>query len=199
MKLSNKFTLSRILLSPVFFILYFFPIWTDGLFAKASMCIALPLLAFMEFTDFLDGFTARKYNLVSDFGKHFDPFADVVEHMSTFVCLMSSISGKGYMPVIIFILILYREMTMNFLRMVAATKGTAIPARKGGKFKTVMYVAAGFYGFALETLVRWNFVPDFFPVLKIVAVVLFVICLICCYASFIDYLVHFGKILKEEK
>lgn len=199
MKLSNKFTLSRIVLAPVFFLLYFIPIWTNGVFSKASLCIALPLLAFMEFTDYLDGHYARKKNEVSDFGKHFDPFADVIVHMSTFVCLMSSVSGKSYMPVIIFILILYREMTMNFLRMVAATKGTSIPARKGGKFKTVMYVFSGFYGFALELLVRWEIVPDFFPILKIVALVFFGICLVCCYASFIDYIIHFGKILKEEK
>lgn len=196
MKLSNKFTLSRILLAPVFFILYFVPIWF-GKFNELSMIIAIPLLAFMEFTDYLDGHYARKHNEVSDFGKLFDPFADVMVHLSTFVCFLFSVTGKGYMSPLILILILYREMSMTFIRMIATKKGIAIAARKGGKFKTVMYVVAGFYALFLETLVRFNVQLECFDVLRIVCTCLFVICLICSYASFIDYLKHFGKVLKE--
>jgi CDP-diacylglycerol--glycerol-3-phosphate 3-phosphatidyltransferase len=196
MKLSNKFTLSRILLSPVFFILYFLPIWT-GKFSELSVCIAIPMLAFMEFTDFLDGYYARKHNEVSDFGKIFDPFADVMVHLATFFCFIFSVNTTGYLPPIIFILILYREMTMNFVRMVAMKKGVAIAARKGGKFKTVMYVVAGFYALFLETLARFNVQLECFDVLRIVCTCLFVICLICSYASFIDYIKHFGKVFKE--
>lgn len=196
MKLSNKFTLSRILLAPVFFILYFVPIWF-GKFNELSMIIAIPLLAFMEFTDYLDGHYARKHNEVSDFGKLFDPFADVMVHLSTFVCFLFSVTGKGYMSPLILILILYREMSMTFIRMIATKKGIAIAARKGGKFKTVMYVIAGFYALFLETLVRFNVQLECFDVLRIVCTCLFVICLICSYASFIDYLKHFGKVLKE--
>lgn len=196
MKLSNKFTLSRILLAPVFFILYFVPIWF-GKFNELSMIIAIPLLAFMEFTDYLDGHYARKHNEVSDFGKLFDPFADVMVHLSTFVCFLFSVTGKGYMSPLILILILYREMSMTFIRMIATKKGIAIAARKGGKFKTVMYVIAGFYALFLETLVRFNVQLECFDVLRIVCTCLFVVCLICSYASFIDYLKHFGKVLKE--
>ena len=196
MKLSNKFTLSRILLAPVFFILYFVPIWF-GKFNELSMIIAIPLLAFMEFTDYLDGHYARKHNEVSDFGKLFDPFADVMVHLSTFVCFLFSVTGKGYMSPLILILILYREMSMTFIRMIATKKGIAIAARKGGKFKTVMYVIAGFYALFLETLVRFNVQLECFDVLRIVCTCLFVICLICSYASFIDYLKHFGKVIKE--
>lgn len=196
MKLSNKFTLSRILLAPVFFILYFVPIWF-GKFNELSMIIAIPLLAFMEFTDYLDGHYARKHNEVSDFGKLFDPFADVMVHLSTFVCFLFSVTGKGYMSPLILVLILYREMSMTFIRMIATKKGIAIAARKGGKFKTVMYVVAGFYALFLETLVRFNVQLECFDVLRIVCTCLFVVCLICSYASFIDYLKHFGKILKE--
>ena len=198
MKLSNKFTLTRILLSPVFFILYFLPIWTGGFFAKASVMIAIPLLCFMEFTDFLDGFFARKNNEVSDFGKLFDPFADVIVHMGTFVCFMFSYKAElSYMKPYLFILILYREMTMNFIRMVAVKKGTAIAARKGGKLKTVMYVASGFYALFLETLVRFGIELPNFATLQVVSLILFVICVVLSYVSFIDYLIHFGKLLKE--
>ena len=200
MKLSNRFTFSRIILSPVFFLIYFLPIWLqNATLARISVFISIPLLAFMEFTDYLDGHYARKYNEVSDFGKLFDPFADVMVHLATFLCFMFTFGNYGgYLYPVIFILILYREMTQNFLRMVAASKGTAIAARKGGKIKTVGYVISGFYALFLESLVRLDFVPSFFGTLKIISLVLFIICVIASYASFIDYLIHFGKILKEE-
>ena len=197
MKTSNGFTLTRILFAPVFFILYFIPIWT-GLFTKASLLVAIPLLCFAEFTDFLDGHYARKHNEVSDFGKIFDPFADVILHMTTFVCLMFSVeSATGYTPRFVFILIMYREMSQTFLRMVAAKQGIAIAARKGGKVKTVCYVVSGFYALFLEALVRFEYIPECFGVLKIICTCLFVISLVLSYASFTDYLIHFGKTLKQ--
>ena len=198
MKKSNAFTLSRLLYAPVFFLLYVIPVWT-GKFAALSLIIAIPLLIFAELTDALDGYYARKYNEVSDFGKMFDPFADVMLHVSSFLCFMKSFDPeKGFvLPVWIFVLIFYREFGQNFLRMVAAKKGVAIAARKGGKLKTVMYVAAEFYCVFLELLVRLNFVPDCMGILKYVAIGLFVVCVILSYVSFIDYLIHFGKVLKQ--
>ncbi|MCQ2591262.1 MAG: CDP-diacylglycerol--glycerol-3-phosphate 3-phosphatidyltransferase [Treponema sp.] len=199
MKLSNKFTLTRIVLSPVFFLLYFLPIWTQNpLLAKISVFVAFPLLGFMEFTDYLDGHYARKMNEVSDFGKLFDPFADVIVHLATFVCFMSTYGSYGpYMYPVILVLILYREMSQNFLRMVAVSKGTAIAARKGGKLKTVTYVVSGFYALFLEALVRLDMVPACFSALKIASLVLFILCVVLSYISFIDYLIHFGKVLKQ--
>ena len=197
MKLSNKFTLTRVLFAPIFFLLYFIPIWT-GKFAALSLIIAIPLLAFAEFTDYLDGHYARKHNEVSDFGKMFDPFADVILHLTSFICFVKSYNPElSYMPLVVLMLIFIREFSQNFLRMVSAKKGVAIAARKGGKFKTVMYVVAEFYAVFLELLVRTGNTPDFFGGLKTASLVLFIICVICSYASFIDYLVHFGKILKE--
>ena len=197
MKLSNKFTLTRVLFAPIFFLLYFIPIWT-GKFAAISLIIAIPLLAFAEFTDYLDGHYARKHNEVSDFGKMFDPFADVILHLTSFICFVKSYNPElSYMPLAVLMLIFIREFSQNFLRMVSAKKGVAIAARKGGKFKTVMYVVAEFYAVFLELLIRTENTPDFFGGLKTASLVLFIICVICSYASFIDYLVHFGKILKE--
>ncbi len=197
MKLSNKFTLTRIIFAPIFFLLYFIPIWT-GCGTKISLLIALPCLVFAEFTDYLDGHYARKHNEVSDFGKLFDPFADVVLHLTAFICLMHSVSSQMYfMPVYFFLLIMLREFSQNFLRMVAAKQGTAIAARKGGKLKTVMYIVAEFYGILLELIVRLDVVPQYFSGLRTGAFVLFAICVIFSYASFIDYLIHFGKILKD--
>ena len=169
MKLSNKFTFTRILFAPIFFILYFLPIWT-GCGTKVSLLVAVPCLIFAEFTDYLDGHYARKHNEVSDFGKLFDPFADVVLHLTGFVCLMHSIkSGLSYMPVYFFVLIMLREFSQNFLRMVAAKQGTAIAARKGGKLKTVMYVVSEFYALFLEILVRTEKIPSNWQTLKTIS------------------------------
>ena len=66
-----------------------------------------------------------------------------------------------------------------------------------GKLKTVVYIVAEFYGIFLELLVRLELVPDFFGAMQIGAFALFAICVILSYASFIDYLIHFGKILKD--
>ena len=197
MKLSNKFTFTRIIFAPIFFLLYFIPIWT-GCGTKVSLLIAIPCLVFAEFTDYLDGHYARKHNEVSDFGKLFDPFADVVLHLTGFVCLMHSVKADvSYMPVYFFVLIMLREFSQNFLRMVAAKQGTAIAARKGGKLKTVVYIAAEFYGILLELLVRLDFAPEYFGALKTGSYIFFALCVILSYASFIDYLVRFGKILKD--
>lgn len=206
MKLSNKFTLTRIVIAPIYLLLYFIPIWLSNFFtgawvdvlAKASVCIAIPLLIYGEFTDFLDGYYARKRNEVSDFGKLFDPFADVFLHLSSFVCYMSSYGSQGgYLIPALFILLMWREFGQNFLRMVAAKQGIAIGARKGGKVKTVVYIITSFYMLFLETLVRFGAVPPFFFALKIAGYVLFAICIILSYSSFIDYLIHFGESLKQ--
>lgn len=197
MKLSNKFTLARIIYAPIFLILYFLPIWT-GNNSPVSLYIAIPFLLFAEFTDYLDGHYARKMNEVSDFGKMFDPFADVFLHLSTFVCYMYSAGTiGGYINPAIFILLMWREISQNFLRMVAAKQGIAIAARKGGKLKTVLYIVSGFFALFLETLVRMDFIPDCFATLKAVSLGLFILCVVLSYASFIDYLIHFGKVLKK--
>src|SRR5574344_821841 len=200
MKTSNKFTFARIILSPVFFIIYFLPVWLHAenasVLSAVSMYIAIPLLAFMEFTDYLDGHFARKHNEVSDFGKMFDPFADVFVHLTTFLLFMLT----DYLPPVLFVLILYREFSMNFFRMVAAKKGTAIAARKGGKLKTVTYVVSGFFSLLQEAFVRcgldtlWNINM---PVLHVVGICLYALSVVLAYASFVDYLVHFGKLLKD--
>jgi CDP-diacylglycerol--glycerol-3-phosphate 3-phosphatidyltransferase len=187
MKIADMFTLSRILLSPVFFLLYFIPQWT-GRFSVASVYIMIPLLVFMEFTDFLDGYYARKRNEVSDFGKLFDPFGDVLVHLTIFFCFVLS----GYMPGIIFILILYREFSILFLRLMAVRKGVAIGARKGGKAKTVFYVITGLFSLAIESLRRLSLVlPETAEFLTRIGYLLYIFILLVSYISFCDYLVYF--------
>lgn len=191
MKIADIFTLTRIILAPVFLVIYFIPLWF-GVGEVASVWILIPLIIFAEFTDFLDGYFARKNNQVSDFGKLFDPFADVLLHLTVFFCYTLS----GYVSPFILLLFVYREFGMLFVRLLAAKKGVAIGARKGGKFKTVIYVVAGFFSLFLESARRLGFVlPES---LMYVGYGFYILGLLASYISFIDYLVHFIPVIKKE-
>lgn len=199
MKLSNTFTTMRLVFAPIFFLLYNIPLWTHSeLLCKISSFIMLPLLALFELTDYFDGYFARKNGEVSDFGKLFDPFADVILNLTVFLCATQSVSTEisTYIPLVIFVFILYREFSMNFVRMIAVSKGVAIAARKGGKIKTVFYITSGFFALLIESLLRLNIHIPYLLHFKIVAVILFSICLLLSYISFIDYIKTFCKILK---
>ena len=168
---------------------------------RISAFAMIPLLAVFELTDFFDGYYARKHGDVSDFGKLFDPFADVMLNLTVFICAMSSVNRifGGYMPTVIFVLILYRELSMNFLRMIASKQGVAIAARKGGKCKTVFYIFSGFFALLIESAVRLGYgLGGYLPELHVVTVVLFSICLALSYISFVDYLRNFASILKKD-
>ena len=200
MKTSNKFTTMRVAFAPVFFLIYNIPLWTQSeLLYKISAFCMIPLPALFELTDFFDGYYARKNGEVSDFGKLYDPFADVMLNLTVFLCATKSAAGNSvsYMPLVIFALILYREFSMNFIRMVAVSKGTAIAARKGGKFKTVFYITSGFFMLAVESALRLGFEPACFASLLVVAKILFSVCLVLSYISFIDYIKTFYLLLKN--
>lgn len=193
MKLADFFTALRIFLAPVFLLIYFLP-ELNSVFLQASVYIMIPLLIFTEFTDFLDGFYARKSNNVTDFGKLFDPFADVFLHITTFFCYAIS----GHVSFILVLLFIYREFAMLFLRMIAAKTGVAIGARKGGKFKTVLYVVAGFYSLFLESTIRLGLNSYFEAALWAnIGLALYVFALVASYLSFIDYLFVFIPALKK--
>lgn len=116
MKVSNRFTLARLIFAPVFFLIYSIPVWTkNSTAAFISALIMIPLLAVIQMTDYWDGHYARKNGEVSDFGKLFDPFADVMLNLTAFVCAMNSFDSQmnSYMPALFFILIMYREFSSS--------------------------------------------------------------------------------------
>ncbi len=183
----------------MFLIIYFLPQWFNAangsVFNIVSVCILIPLLTVIELTDYWDGYYARKYNEVSDFGKIFDPFADVFLHLSLFTCFMMD----GYMHPIIYVFIFYREFSMHFFRMVAVKQGVAIAARKGGKTKTVFYVFSCAFSLFIESLVRIGFADKVnIALLKNIGIGLYIVCLILAYVSFFDYLKNFKNILKKD-
>lgn len=139
MNLPNKLTLTRILLVPVFMI---FASLTglsgiaDGSFQPTYYLIAGIVFAAASFTDFLDGHLARKWNMVTDFGKFADPLAD---KLLTTVALIYMMRDGVCSPVVLCI-ILAREFAVSGLRMVAAgaKDGKVIAANMWGKVKTVL-------------------------------------------------------------
>ncbi len=183
MRTADAFTWVRIIFAPIFYVLFMIPEWT-GNFAQITLIILWPLLIFAEITDFLDGFFARKKNEVSDFGKFFDPFADVVLHLTAFFCYASI----GLMPMWALLLIVLREISILFVRLMSQREGVAMGAAMGGKIKTVLYIATGMFSLVYVTLMY--FVSGFTSQLFVdINTVLYVICVLASYASFAHYIV----------
>ena len=130
MNLPNKLTLLRILLIPVFMGVLYWGAATGN--DSIAMWIALAVFIIASFTDLLDGKIARKYNLVTDFGKFADPLAD---KMLTTAAMLWFVEN-GQMPGWALLVVLMREFAVSGLRMVAGPKGKVIAAGKSGKFKT---------------------------------------------------------------
>ncbi len=193
MNLANFFTASRIFLAPIFFLIFFLPD-LRGCSPEVSVYILIPLFIFMEFTDFLDGFFARKLNSVSDFGKLFDPFADVLANLTVLFSFVLS----GYLPSFLFLIILFREMGITFVRSLAAKKGVAIGARKGGKTKTVSYIVSAGFSLMLESAFRLNIsLEPYGSLLRHINLALYVVAVLLSIGSFLDYLLHFSKVLRS--
>lgn len=128
MNLPNKLTLGRICAIPVFIV----ALMMD------QRVLATVLFIAAAFTDFLDGHIARKYGLVSNFGKLMDPLADKLLTMSAFICLVE----LGQIPAWMVIIILGRELIITGMRQVAAAEGIVIAAGWSGKIKTVLQMVA---------------------------------------------------------
>lgn len=128
MNLPNKLTIARIISVPFFIAAYMFGYYI----------LAFILFIAASFTDMLDGKIARKYNLVTNFGKIMDPLADKILVYSAF-CLMVE---DGTVPGWMLIVILAREFAIAGMRTVAASDGTVIAAGMSGKIKTVLQMIA---------------------------------------------------------
>ncbi|MCL1955102.1 MAG: CDP-diacylglycerol--glycerol-3-phosphate 3-phosphatidyltransferase [Spirochaetes bacterium] len=188
MTLANKLTSLRVILTPVFFIVYFLPGFFPSWFSFGSAW-TIPVLwlifIFSEITDLLDGLVARKLNQTSDLGKLFDPFADTLMQITCFLCFVID----GIFPAILFLIVIYREFGILFIRNLMLKKGISLGARKGGKIKTVAYIIAGGAALLTVSLQRLKIFDFLFPYFKTGALVFFIIAIIISIISFIDYLI----------
>ena len=141
MTTANKITLTRICMIP-FFIYFASQPMLSGDFERAivnfptNTIIALVLFCVASFTDFLDGYVARKYNQVTDFGKFVDPLADKLLVTSALVLFVGQGAMAGWMVCVI----IARELIITSLRVVAANKGRVLAATWTGKVKTCVQI-----------------------------------------------------------
>lgn len=125
MNLPNKLTMLRVLLIPVFMVVLYWDF-------PGATWVAVAIFIVASFTDLLDGKIARKYNLVTDFGKFADPLADKMLVTAALLWFVEI----GQMPAWALLIVLVREFAVSGLRMVAADKGRVIAAGWSGKVKT---------------------------------------------------------------
>ena len=178
MNLPNKLTILRVCMIP-FFVLFML---TD-LGGSYSKIIALIIFAVASFTDMLDGKIARKYNLITNFGKFMDPLADRLLVCSALICFVE----MKLLPAWIVIIIISREFIISGFRLVASDGGVVIAASYWGKFKTVSQM--------VMTLLLILHLDN--PAYRILEQVFVYLALALTVISLVDYLVKNKNVLKE--
>ncbi|GHV54107.1 CDP-diacylglycerol--glycerol-3-phosphate 3-phosphatidyltransferase [Spirochaetia bacterium] len=192
MTLADKITASRLVLAPFFFVVYLLPVFFPALFvdgAQWTVPVLWALFIVSEISDMIDGKVARSRKEVSDFGKLFDPFADTLVQITYFLVFVID----GIFPAALFLVILYREFSILFIRNLMLKKGIAMGARMGGKIKTVTYIAAGAVALLAVSAQRLGFDEPVFFVLQRTALIIFLISVIISLVSFADYLSVYRK------
>lgn len=177
MNLPNKLTVLRVIMIPFFVVFMLFDI--SG---APDKWIALVIFCVASFTDLLDGKIARKYNLVTNFGKFMDPLADKLLVCTAMICLVS----MNKLNVIVVIIIIAREFIISGFRLVASDSGIVIAASYWGKFKTVSQMAM------IIVLIA-----DLGGVFAVIGTVLVWISLILTVISLIDYVAKNKQVLTQ--
>ena len=177
MNLPNKLTILRVILIPFFVVFMLFDIT-----GAADQWIALVIFCVASLTDMLDGKIARKYNLVTNFGKFMDPLADKLLVCTALICLTS----MNRLNVIVVLVIIAREFIISGFRLVASDNGIVIAASYWGKFKTVSQMAL------IIVLIM-----DLGGVWNVVGTVLTWVALLLTVVSLIDYIAKNKQVLTQ--
>ncbi len=177
MNLPNKLTVLRVILIP-FFVIFLLGAEFIG---AASPYIALVIFIVASLTDMLDGKIARKYHLVTNFGKFMDPLADKLLVCSALICFVD----MHRMPTWVVLIIIAREFIISGFRLVAAEGGLVIAAGIWGKYKT-----------AITMITIIFMIPNFGgSAVYVIEQILIYLSLILTIVSLIDYLVHNKSVL----
>lgn len=177
MNTANKLTVFRIILVP-FFVLFML---TD--FTQYNQIIALIIFIIASITDHFDGYVARKYNMITTFGKFMDPIADKLLVSSALICL----TALGTIPAWAVIIIILREFAISGLRLVAAENGGVIAAAGWGKAKTASQMTA----------IIMLLLP--IPQLYTISIIVFYVAVVLTVISLIDFLLKNKEMLITDK
>ncbi len=180
MNLPNKLTVLRVILIP-FFVFFLMAPYFPGY----GNYIAVAIFIAASLTDMLDGKIARKYNLVTNFGKFMDPLADKLLVCSALICLVET----GQLASWVVIVIIAREFIISGFRLVAADNGVVIAASYWGKFKTTFQM--------LMVIVLILNIPH--PAFVLLGAAFTWIALILTVVSLVDYIAKNKDVLKEQK
>lgn len=177
MNLPNKLTIFRVILIPFFVVLLLFDI------TAYDKWIALAIFIVASLTDFLDGHIARKYNLVTNFGKFMDPLADKLLVCSAMICLVE----LSRIPAWVVIIIISREFIISGFRLVASDNGVVIAASYWGKFKTTFQI-----------LMICLMIADLPPLALVTQIVMWVAVALTV-VSLVDYLIKNKDVMLDNK
>ena len=177
MNLPNKLTVMRVIMIP-FFVISLLAFQGE---VRLLRNLAAAIFIVASLTDMLDGKIARKYNLVTNFGKFMDPLADKLLVCSALICLIE----LGQLPAWMVIIIVSREFIISGFRLIAAEQGIVIAASYWGKFKTTFQMIA-----VILMIVN-------LPVLHILTVAYTWIALVLTVVSLVDYIAKNHKVLTE--
>ncbi len=145
MNLPLYLTLSRVLLGPLFIAVYLYHAQMGIPFAWMPFCLIF-LAIISELSDLFDGFFARRHNKVTELGKILDPMADSIFRLSVFLAFTQ---GFLQIPLLVVVLLFYRDSLISTLRTVCALKGFTLAARRSGKIKAVLLAVVMFFILAL--------------------------------------------------
>src|SRR5690625_809549 len=192
MNIPNKITLSRICLIPVFILILSIPLdWGEWVIGTTTLPVvhftAAVIFLIASLTDWLDGYYARKYNLITNMGKFLDPLADKLLVSAAFILLVELDLAAAW----IVILIISREFAVTGLRLVAAGEGIVLAASNMGKLKTVSQISA----IALLLLHNYPFSYIGFPFATIVLYLAMIITVI----SGCDYFIKNWHVMRDTK
>ncbi|MCR5640573.1 MAG: CDP-diacylglycerol--glycerol-3-phosphate 3-phosphatidyltransferase [Lachnospiraceae bacterium] len=180
MNLPNKLTIFRVILIPFFVAVLL--IWPED---ATMRLVADAIFIVASLTDMLDGKIARKYNLVTNFGKFMDPLADKLLVCSAMICLIAT----NQLPAWVVIIIISREFIISGFRLIASDNNVVIAANYWGKFKTVF-----------QMLMIIVMVANFaFPWWQMFGVILMWIALALTVISLVIYIYDNRGVLKEQK
>lgn len=193
MNLPNKLTITRMVMIPFFVLFMKLPeilgaqAYDPNAFGNPGQygwCRIVALIIFIaaSLTDTADGYIARKYNLITDFGKFMDPLADKLLVIISMICLIST----NEIPDWVVMIIIAREFIISGIRLVAADNGVVIAASKWGKSKTIVTMV-------MIVVVLSNLFP------RALEIVLIYAALILTIVSLMDYIIKNKAVLSNQK
>jgi CDP-diacylglycerol--glycerol-3-phosphate 3-phosphatidyltransferase len=191
MNTPNKLTIARIILSPVFMVFFMM----ENVYCRA---LSLVIFTVASLTDLWDGYLARKYNIITGFGKFMDPLADKILTSTAFI----SFAALGYVKPWMIMLIIIREFFITGLRSLAAYRGLVISPSFTAKLKTVLQMATIvviLLYINLKTIMpAMGYEGDFFEQELVIQIFdwMVLVTMIVTVLTGIDYLIKNGRILK---